>query len=173
MQAVHQLSIKPVCTAPLWLVQQTPKEHSRASSMRAERDCLKYMWNEEQKCTLIILGGGIGCVWYRIASLLEWREWSGHLNAQCECLQDVGLFVSGSPAYTSEVLELFCADKQCEIWHWRAHTVPWTHEVQNGKAGICCRWCFLHLAPSSAFTHVAGSLNARQFQNLVLGSLWG
>lgn len=38
------------------------QEHSRASSMSAVRYCLIHIWNEEQKRTLITLGGGFGYV---------------------------------------------------------------------------------------------------------------
>lgn len=80
MQAGHPLRGEPVCTAPLYLVQQTPREHGRASSVRAVRDCLTYIWNEKQKRALIILGEGNGlCVTLNRCYL--WGEnGAGHLN---------------------------------------------------------------------------------------------
>lgn len=92
MQTGHPLRIKPVCSAPLYVVQQAPREHSRASSMRALRDCLiLYVWNEEQKCALIILGAGNGYVGYLSASLLEWREWRGAFQCTMWVLAECGV----------------------------------------------------------------------------------
>lgn len=173
MQAGHPLRREPVCTAPLYLVQQTPREHSRASSMRAVRDCLRYIWNEEQKHALVILGGGNGCVWHLIMSLFVWREWSGAFKYPMWMLAGCGIvFLMFTSINNRDARSVLCRYKMWDLALKSPHSSmdPWSskwkgwYSLQVMLALPCTKQCFHHMARS---------LNARDSSKvkLVLGSV--